>query len=96
VEVFRAQEEVITDVRRTAKINERAVQELLSLFRKGSRSLGNMFDAFDTGYIFTPNQDWCGERPVVQERPHVRHVGAARRTSSNRTLCRDAEKVRRQ
>jgi hypothetical protein len=62
VEVFRAQEQIITDLRQTEKVNDIGVQELLSLFGRGRRNWGNMLQGIDTGFIFTLNQDWLVER----------------------------------
>jgi hypothetical protein len=61
IDVFRSQEGRMWTIAGRAKLNEHMVREFLSLFGPGPRS-PNIHDRYETGYIFTLNQDWLMER----------------------------------
>lgn len=71
IEVFIEQEQIIRGNYRTGAINAQGVEEMLSLFGRGPVSAGNRFQAFDSGYIFTVNQDLLVE--CITPNGHMYH-----------------------
>lgn len=65
IDVFIEQERTINGNYIGGTLNDRNVEEMLSLFGKGPRNAGNRFAGLDSGYIFTLNQDLLVERVTV-------------------------------